>query len=193
MIKVLRLVGIVLCFGYCQSVFAQAKTVAKPTSAMFPTIIGGICKEASFTLEGKKGDEFIYRSSTQQAFLDLETHYFGMLGKLGMFKTDNAKEMEMARAILDIDRYAIEFKPDNPNALIKPLEVGQSVEVKVPGVLWISNHKQRLPVNFTFSRDQDGKYHARGGFVVNLEGLEIKIPAEYKELLNGAFRFSFAF
>jgi hypothetical protein len=188
----LQLVFVILLVSISQTLFAQAQIV-KPTEAMFPGIVGGLCKEATLILEGKKGEEFTYRSEAQQAYMDLETHYFGLKGKLGMYKTSNAADQQMAEKVLDINVYVLEFRPDNPSALIKPLDPGQSVEVKVPGVLWISNHKQRLPVNFTFSRSQDGKYHANGGFVVNLAGLEIPIPAEYKDVLNGTVRFSFSY
>jgi len=182
------------CFG--NSIFAQESaqsTITKPNDAMFPAIVGGLCKEATIILEGKKGEEYTYSSTAQQAYLDLETHYFGMRGKLGMYKTANQAELQMANDVLDLNHYGMEFLPDNPTSQIVPLEAGKSVEVKVPGILWISNHKQPMTVNFTYSRDQQGKYHARGGFVVNLAGLDIKIPVKYQNQLNGTLRLNFSF
>jgi hypothetical protein len=193
MIKHLKELSVVLLLLVISQVGFSQQTLVKPNAAMFPGIIGGICKEATIILDGKKGEEYIYQSTAQQAFMDLETHYFGLKGKLGMFRNPNTNEQEMAIKVLDLNQSVIEFRPDNPSALIKPLELGQSVDIKVPGVLYLSNHKQRLPVNFTFSRDQDGKYHARGGFVVNLAGLEINIPKEYQEVLAGSVRFNFSY
>jgi len=193
MLNSLKRFSVVLLLLVISQVSYSQQTLVKPNAAMFPGIIGGICKEATIILDGKKGEEYTYQSTAQQAFMDLETHYFGLKGKLGMFRNPNTKEQEMAIKVLDLNQSVIEFRPDNPSALIKPLELGQSVDIKVPGVLYMSNHKQRLPVNFTFSRDQDGKYHARGGFVVNLAGLEINIPKEYQDVLAGSVRFNFSY
>ena len=117
-------------------------------------------KTSSLVPEGKNNNEHVYSSEAYEAIVDIETHCYGLRGKLGMFKSTNVDDQEMLQDVLEPCYYALEFEPNNPIVNLKHLSSSESVQVKVPRVLWLSGHRQPATIPFTSSHDQKGNYHA---------------------------------
>jgi hypothetical protein len=126
-----------------------------------------------------------------QATVEVETHYFGLRGKFGTFTSSNEEDKNVFLNLFDPMNYTFEFRPDNPNARIVELKKGETVEVAVPGIMWVSNHRQPVTIPFTFSRDRDGRYHMQGNLVLNVNSMNIPMPADLSDKVTGTFRFNF--
>lgn len=149
-------------------------------------------RTATLTFEGTNGQaDLTAQSYMLQTRVDLRSHYFGLLGKLGTFLAPSDNEDKTFNTLIDADHHTLEFRPDNPNVKLVPLKPGQSVEVKVAGQMRFAGMLAPISIPFTMSRDTEGNYHLDGMVVFNLATFQLKVPEELASKYTGVVRLAF--